>query len=96
VDLLRGGREADELTGGGDRDRFAMAIDESEGDVITDFEGAGAVGGDVRAIAGFGKAATIASAGGDLWTVSDGAGNDETFQIVGVTSLSAGDDYIFV
>ena len=72
-----------------------MAIGQTQGDVITDFEGASIGGGDVLATAALGAGAAIAHAGGGFWTVSDGAGIGENFQIVGVTNLSKG-DYIFV
>ena len=41
-------------------------------------------------LTGFGTGATLSNVG-DLWTVNYGAGLAESFRIVGVTSLGAGD-----
>lgn len=89
-DRLIGGRGADMLSGGAGVDRFEYARGEIEGDTILDFEGAGVAGGDVLVLTGFGTGATLSNVG-DLWTVNYGAGLAESFRIVGVTSLGAGD-----
>ncbi|WP_017667691.1 Ig-like domain-containing protein [Sandarakinorhabdus sp. AAP62] len=89
-DRIIGGRGADMLTGGSGNDTFVYQRGEVTGDIILDFQGAGVAGGDVLVLTGFGLGAALTNVG-DIWTVSYGAGLTETFQIVGVTSLGAGD-----
>jgi Ca2+-binding RTX toxin-like protein len=89
-DRLLGGAGADELTGGLGADRFEARRGEASGDVILDFEGAGVAGGDVLVLGGYGAGAFLTNVG-DLWTINHGGGLTESFRIVGVTALGAGD-----
>ncbi len=94
IDRLDGGTGADQLSGGAGNDLFVLGVGEVSGDSILDFLGNGASLGDSLLFQGFGEAASLTNSG-DQWTVHyDGGANDETFQIVGVTSLSNG-DYLF-
>jgi Ca2+-binding RTX toxin-like protein len=93
-DRLDGGGGADGMTGGAGNDIFLLSLGEISNDAIFDFVGNGASLGDSLLFQGFDDSASL-SHDGDLWTVSyDGGASDETFQIVGVTSLAAG-DYLF-
>jgi len=93
----RGGQDV--LTGGGGNDVFIFRNGEANGDRITDFQGAGAAGGDVIRLIGYGSDATLTRVGtSDSYLIQAGAAFDhalETIQISGVTNLSAG-DYTFV
>jgi predicted extracellular nuclease len=88
-DRILGLRGADVLSGGGGNDSFVFVRGDLEGDTILDFEGAGVAGGDVLVFTGFGPDAALSNIG-DLWTLTYG-GRAESFRIVGVTSLGAGD-----
>jgi Ca2+-binding RTX toxin-like protein len=93
-DRLDGGGGADGMTGGAGNDIFLLSLGEISNDAIFDFVGNGASLGDSLLFQGFDDSASLSHVG-DLWTVSyDGGASDETFQIVGVTSLAAG-DYLF-
>jgi Ca2+-binding RTX toxin-like protein len=92
-DTLNGGPGADRLTGGTQDDTFTLHQNETGGDVVADFSGAGAAGGDVLRFEGFGAGATLDHTGDD-WTVSY-TGGTETFEITGVMALIAS-DYLFV
>jgi Ca2+-binding RTX toxin-like protein len=94
ADTLDGGGDADTLTGGSGDDTFVLSAIWANGDVIADFEGAGALGGDVLQFEVYGAAATLSNAGGDFWQIDWSEGTD-TFQISGVTSLDTA-DYVFV
>ncbi|HXV22841.1 MAG TPA: hypothetical protein VED46_01140, partial [Alphaproteobacteria bacterium] len=93
-DRLDGGDDSDALSGGAGNDLFMLNVGEVDGDRILDFFGNGVSLGDSLLFQGFGDAAFLTNSG-DQWTVhyDDGA-SDETFQMVGVTSLSTG-DYLF-
>lgn len=96
--VLDGRAGADTLTGGGGNDTFQMQRGEANGDVITDFTGAGVAGGDVLYLVGYGADATITRIGAtDTYLIKAGAafgGLTETIKITGVTNLAAG-DYVF-
>ena len=92
-DVLTGGGGADSLTGGAGNDLFVMVKGEIAGDYIADFAGAGSVIADGLRFEGYGPGATLGFAGG-VWTVSEG-GVSESFTMKSVTSLLAGNDYIF-
>ena len=77
---------SDNLTGGAGDDFFRLAQNQTAGDVITDFAGAGASGGDSLHFEGFGAGAALSNAGDD-WTVTY-SGGSETFEITGVTDLT--------
>jgi len=99
VNVLDGRGGSDTLTGGGGDDIFQFRAGEANGDVVTDFIGAGVAGGDMLRLMGYGAGATIEQVGGtDYYTIHASAemgGGSETIQLMGVTNLSAG-DYIFL
>ena len=98
ANVLDGRGGADTLTGGSGNDTFQMQRGEANGDTITDFSGAGAAGGDVLYLVGYGADATLTRVGStDSYVIQAGAafgGLTETIRIAGVTNLSAG-DYVF-
>ncbi|WP_148239786.1 beta strand repeat-containing protein [Methylobacterium oryzihabitans] len=89
--VLDGRGGADTLIGGEGEDVFVLRAWETEGDVIQDFAGAGAAGGDRLEFRGFGAGAFLThEAGGDLYTIHAGpalGGMSETFRVAGVTGL---------
>jgi len=89
-DRLTGGLGADQISGGAGNDRFEYQRGGANGDMILDFQGAGAPGGDRLEFIGFGPGAALSNVG-DVWTISYGAGLSESFRLVGVTALGAGD-----
>ncbi len=102
ADVLRGGDGADTIDGnqGADRlageagdDPFILKAIWADGDIIADFEGAGAAGGDLLLFKSYGPAATLSNVGDDWWTVEWSGGTDR-FQIAGVISLDEA-DYMF-
>lgn len=99
ANVLDGRGGADTLTGGAGNDTFVFQRGEAAGDVITDFAGAGVVGGDVLRFVGFGQDAYLThAAGSDMYEIHAGAaygGVVETIQLTGVTNLASG-DYIFI
>lgn len=88
-DTIRGGMGADKVTGGGGNDTFVFRKGEAKGDVITDFTGNGSAAGDVLRFEGFGTGAKLVN-DGEKWTAIYTGGSD-TFTLVGVSSLAAGD-----
>jgi hypothetical protein len=89
-DRLTGGLGADQISGGAGNDRFEYQRGGANGDMILDFQGAGAPSGDRLEFIGFGPGAALSNVG-DVWTISYGAGLSESFRLVGVTALGAGD-----
>lgn len=89
----RGG--ADTLTGGSGNDTFVFQRGEANGDVVTDFTGAGNVGGDILNLVGYGAGAYVShAAGSDYYVIHAGAefgAATETIRLTGVTNLGAGD-----
>jgi Ca2+-binding RTX toxin-like protein len=98
VNVLDGRGGSDTLTGGGGNDLFQFRRGEANGDIVTDFAGAGTTGGDVLRLVGYGTGATIARIGNtDTYAIQAGAdvgGGTETIRLTGVTTLAAG-DYVF-
>jgi Ca2+-binding RTX toxin-like protein len=91
---LDGGAGVDKLTGGAGNDTFVLRAGEADGDIISDFTGAGASSGDRLQIIGFGENVTVTRVGNDdLYLVSGSAGS-ATFELIGVFNLAAG-DYFF-
>ena len=83
------------MTGGAGNDIFLLSLGEISNDAIFDFVGNGASLGDSLLFQGFDDTASLDQEVDDFWTVSyDGGTSEETFQIVGVTSLVTG-DYLF-
>ncbi|KQP61127.1 hypothetical protein ASF41_22860 [Methylobacterium sp. Leaf111] len=95
VNTLGGRGGADTLTGGAGNDTFVFQRGEANADVVTDFSGAGIVGGDVLQFVDYGTGAYLThTAGTNLYVIHAGAdfgGLTETIQLTGVTTLSAGD-----
>jgi len=99
VNVLDGRGGADTLTGGAGDDTFQFRLGEADGDVVTDFAGAGVAGGDILRLVGYGEGATIEQVGAsDFYAIHSGVevgGTLEHIRLVGVTTLSDG-DYIFI
>ncbi|GAB5388094.1 MAG: hypothetical protein Alpg2KO_10620 [Alphaproteobacteria bacterium] len=90
-DYLYGGAGADRMTGGSGKDDFYLSVGEADGDRITDFEHLV----DRIILEGFGTGATLASAGGDMFTVTYNGGADtETFTVDGYSMLD-NQDFLF-
>ena len=70
-------------------DTVVMRSGEADGDTISNFQ----TGTDVLRFEGFGAGATLTLVGTDTWQVAGGA-DVETFRLVGVSALAAG-DYLF-
>jgi uncharacterized protein (TIGR03118 family) len=98
-DRLVAGQGRDELSGGAGDDAFVLARGSAGGDRVLDFQGAGAAGGDVLELVGFGSGATLAHLGGGLWLAAGSAGR-ATFSVLdggaAVTALTMGQDVLFL
>jgi Ca2+-binding RTX toxin-like protein len=99
INHLNGAAGADRLTGGGGNDVFHFERTEANGDKVTDYTGAGALGGDLLQFTGFGEGAYLTQVGtSDMYLIHAGpayAGAIEAIQLIGVTHLTA-DDYLFL
>lgn len=99
VNILNGRGGSDVLTGGAGSDTFQFQRGEANGDIITDFSGAGAAGGDLLIFSGYGEDAFLTRvSGSDSYMIHGGsefAGLIETIQIVNVGNLGTG-DFLFV
>lgn len=96
-DTLDGGNSGDELTGGAGNDTFVLRIGKAQGDVVTDFEGAGVKGGDILLFKGFGPGAEVTNTGvADQFVVTDNNGASEVFTLEGVGFELRSNDYAFV
>lgn len=99
ANVLDGRGGADTLTGGAGNDVFIFQHNEAAGDLVTDFAGAGANGGDVLRFTGFGVGAYLTQvAGSDQYLIHGGAdfnGATELIRLAGVTNLNSG-DYVFM
>lgn len=89
----------DRLGGGAGDDIFVMAMGDqsaSQQEQITDFEGAGVVGGDRMGFGGFGPGATVVQVSANSYEVRD-ANNvaQASFILEGVTTALIADDYYF-
>lgn len=95
LNVLDGGSGRDVLTGLGNNDTFVFRAGQADGDVVTDFTGAGSAKGDVLKFIGYGNATLTHStdaAHPDWYVITPdaahgGAAAAETIQIVGVTDL---------
>ncbi|MCF4164135.1 hypothetical protein L2U69_00565 [Zavarzinia compransoris] len=98
-DTLDGGAGADTLSGGGGQDVFVFAAGEANGDVVTDFAGAGANTGDSFLFTGYGTAAEGASfvqVDATHWQVNSASGAiQEVIEIVNGANIHAS-DFVFV
>ncbi|WP_441279892.1 Ig-like domain-containing protein [Bradyrhizobium sp. 63_E2_N1_3] len=97
ADTLDGGAGADRLTGGAGNDSFKFNFGEANGDVVTDFAGAGANAGDHLDFYGYGTLASGATfqrvAATDFYTITPdaahgGAALAETIEILNVFNLN--------
>jgi Ca2+-binding RTX toxin-like protein len=95
VNRLDGRGGADVLTGNSGNDTFVFQRGEANGDTVSDFQGAGATGGDRLSFMGYGANAWLTRVGtSDSHVIHGGTGFEglsETIRIAGVTGLSAGD-----
>lgn len=98
VNILDGRGGADVLTGGAGNDVFVFQRGEANGDLVTDFTGAGVVGGDRLEFRDYGTGALIQIGVSDYYVIQADAahgGTMETIHLTGVFNLSAG-DYVFL
>ncbi len=98
-DVLQGGAGYDLLTGGAGDDVFLFNQGEETGAVL-DYEGWFGLYGDLLQFNGYGTNATLTYTGSDgLWRIDyvlEGAAMVDHLTLVGVTLLSAVDDYVFL
>lgn len=98
-DLLQPGPGYDLLVGGIGDDVFVIHQGEGHNTVL-DYEGWYALHGDLLEFHGFGPAAALNYTGSEgLWRIDfsrDGVAQTEYVSLVGVTLLSAVDDYVFI
>ena len=97
--VLYGRGGLDRMGGGAGDDIFVMAMGDQAANIqeqITDFEGAGVVGGDRMGLGGFGPGATLVQVSTNSYEVRD-AGNvaQASFILEGVTTALIADDYYF-
>lgn len=95
-DVLDGGMDADWLAGGEGNDTFVLKAGEANGDVLTDFNGAGAFAGDMIRFVGYGPGAYITNSDATHWAIH--AADGSVMDIFTVASGVAihGSDYYFV
>ena len=94
--MLDGGEGADILTGGKGNDLFVFRAGQADGDVVTDFQGSGAVGGDMLKLVGFGAGTLTRVSSTDYYVITPddahgGSAAAETVHILNVTNVSQGD-----
>lgn len=78
-----------------DEDRFYFTPGTLQGTTIVDFQGAAKVGGDELWFNGFGPRETLQLTNqGDVWTLTNMYGYQETFRILGVTKLANVDYFV--
>jgi Ca2+-binding RTX toxin-like protein len=98
-DTLDGGVGADTLVGGEGNDLFRFVAHQTEGDLLTGFDGAGTALGDRLLFVGFGTAsagAKLLKLSADTWQVTSADGTfAEAFRIAGAASIHES-DYRFV
>jgi len=98
-DRLQGGPGHDVLVGGSGDDVFVFQQGE-DGDAVLDYEGWYALHGDLLEFHGYGPGASLNYTGADgLWRIDytkDGIARVDHLELVGVTVLSAVDDYVFI
>jgi Ca2+-binding RTX toxin-like protein len=93
---IDGGGGADVLTGNGGIDTFVFRIGESHGDVIRDFDGAGAASGDQLQFVGFGVGATLNQLTATIWQIDyNGGASHEQITFANAAAIHAS-DYIFL
>jgi Ca2+-binding RTX toxin-like protein len=93
-DVLEGGAGADRLAGGEGNDTFVLRRGDAHGDALTDFDGAGALAGDMIRFEGYGAGAYLTHSDATHFAVhaADGAIVD-IFQITSGRGLHASDYY---
>lgn len=100
ANTLNGRGGADILTGGAGNDTFVFQRGEANGDVVTDFAGAGVAGGDLLVLSGYGAGATISqvSVGSDQYAIHGGVGYEGLTEIIKLTSVNnlTSGDVIFI
>jgi Ca2+-binding RTX toxin-like protein len=92
--VLEGGAGADRLAGGEGNDTFVLRRGDAHGDALTDFDGAGALAGDMIRFEGYGAGAYLTHSDATHFAVhaADGAIVD-IFQITSGRGLHASDYY---
>ncbi|MEI6231320.1 MAG: hypothetical protein WCP81_11345 [Actinomycetes bacterium] len=91
-DILNGHGGSDTMTGGAGADTFIFVAGMANGDVVTDFSGAGG-DNDVLVLQGYGKGASFHDLGGGNYEIAD-AGRT-VVDLIKVDGLVAGTDYRF-
>jgi Ca2+-binding RTX toxin-like protein len=95
-DELDGGLDADWLAGGEGNDTFVLRRGEANGDVLTDFNGAGAFAGDMIRFVGYGPGAYITHSDATHWAVHAADGSVVDIFTVASGAAIHGSDYYFV
>ncbi|MEI6158310.1 MAG: VCBS domain-containing protein, partial [Roseococcus sp.] len=93
-DTLRGGAGADDVNVGTSNKTLILAPGETSGDIIREFDGAGAAVGDMLQLQGYGPGATLDQLGSN-WTIHY-AGEAESFTFVGLIAFDPTTDVIWV
>jgi Ca2+-binding RTX toxin-like protein len=95
-DELDGGMDADWLAGGEGNDTFVLRRGEANGDVLTDFNGAGAFAGDMIRFVGYGPGAYITHSDATHWAIHSADGAVVDIFTVASGAAIHGSDYYFV
>jgi Ca2+-binding RTX toxin-like protein len=95
-DELDGGLDADWLAGGEGNDTFVLRRGDANGDVLTDFNGAGAFAGDMIRFVGYGPGAYITHSDATHWAVHAADGSVVDIFTVASGAANHASDYYFV
>ncbi|HYC46317.1 MAG TPA: calcium-binding protein, partial [Burkholderiales bacterium] len=94
ADSVDGGAGSDSLEGGADNDVFRFAAGQANGDLVLDFQGNGALTGDMLIFHGYGAGATFVQASATVWNINYGGGSESiTFANAAAIQTS---DYAFI
>lgn len=96
-DTINGGADVDTLYGSGGADTFEFAVGQANGDVVLDFDGAGAGALDSLRFVGYGAGATFTQINATQWQVNYGVGlaSHEIITFNNAASINA-QDVVFV
>jgi hypothetical protein len=97
--ILNGLGGGDALTGNGGLDTFVQRVGEANGDVVADFDGAGAAAGDTFVFVGFGTAAqgaTFTPLNATQWQIHSGLDGHNEIITLGNSAVVDTSDVVFV